>query len=77
MKVLLITAYITILVLNIVEAISIEKRRQILMTALNDCKAKENAPESDFEKIIATQLPETHEGHCLIACVLEDFGIVS
>lgn len=77
MKILSIATFMTILFFYSICAVSIEKRRTVLMTALNECKAKENAPESDFEKIIATQLPETRQGFCLIACVLEDFAIVS
>ena len=77
MKVFSIATFITVLFFYSVGAVSIEKRRKFMLTALNECKAKENAPESDFEKIIASQFPETHQGHCLIACVLEDFAIVS
>jgi hypothetical protein len=57
--------------------ISPEKRREMLIKSFNDCKEREKGSESDLASLLATKEPETLEGHCMIACSLEDFAIVS
>jgi hypothetical protein len=76
MKFLAISVFLTVL-FSTEAVVSSEKRRQILMNSLTECKNKENAPDSDFDRVQKILLPETHEGHCMIACILEDFAIVS
>lgn len=57
--------------------ISYEKRREILVKSLTECKTKENGSDNDLARLLATEYPETLQGRCMIACVLEDFVIVS
>lgn len=43
---------------------------------VNECAAKEGAPASEVESILAHRGPSTHEGKCIGACFGETTGVV-
>lgn len=49
----------------------------ILKSVAGTCKDKEGASDDDVNKISEAKVPETKEGKCLVACLGEQFGIVS
>jgi hypothetical protein len=57
--------------------ISNEKRRELMIQSITECRTKENGTDEDLSHIIATMHAETHSQRCMIACGLEDFAVVS
>lgn len=57
--------------------ITSEKRREVLVKSLKDCKIRENGTENDLKQLMLSDYPDTNQGKCMVACVLEDFAIVS
>lgn len=41
-----------------------------------DCKSNEGASGDDVEEMVTGNLPSTKPGQCLMACMLDQFGIV-
>jgi cell division protein FtsL len=76
MKLFIALTFVSV-ILAVDAVVSSHKRREILMNSLTECKIKENAPDSDYERVQKILLPETREGNCMVACILEDFAIVS
>jgi hypothetical protein len=58
-------------------AISAEKRRELMIHAITECKTKENGTNEDLSHILATMRAENSLQKCMIACGLEDFAVVS
>lgn len=42
-----------------------------------ECQKTSGASDDELEKIIMHAKPETHDGKCMIACILETIGVVS
>lgn len=42
-----------------------------------DCKDKEGASGDDIEEMVSGGYPSTRPGQCTMACMLDQFGIVS
>lgn len=73
--------YIAILLVGIsissVRAMNKTEMQQMFRDMSSDCKEKEKATDDDVEKMVQESYPDTKEGKCLVACMLEQFGVVS
>lgn len=58
-------------------SISKEDEHEFIHGLLGSCKNRENGSEDDMKILENMQVPETREGKCMMACVLETIGIVS
>lgn len=50
---------------------------EMIKGLLTECVAAEGASAAEIESMMSGSLPETKEGKCVIACVLEKVGAVS
>lgn len=57
-----------IFIFSVNAAISREKRRELSIKSMTECRLKENGTEDDFREIITTMHATTQKGHCMIAC---------
>jgi hypothetical protein len=46
-----------------------------LQNTLNDCKLAESANDFDVMALMMKKLPETHNGRCMLACILERLDV--
>lgn len=76
MKVLIIFA-VVLSVVHMNLALSEEEMKKIFMETAMACKASEGASDDDFASLAAKKPPTTHEGKCLMACIVEKEGVVS
>lgn len=60
-----------------VSAIDKEEAKEMFRNMSQECKEKEGAGDADVEMMINEKYPETNEGKCLMACMYEQFGVVS
>lgn len=51
--------------------------RQAIKVKLGaECQAKEGASDADMQALAKHEDPPSHEGKCVIACVMETIGVV-
>lgn len=43
----------------------------------DECQKSSGASDDELEKVMTHAKPETHDGKCMIACMLETMGVVS
>jgi len=59
------------------EAMDKDEIMKMAEMMINECKVKEGATDDDAKQLMTEQLPDTHEGRCILACINEKMGIVS
>lgn len=52
------------------------KHMEMLKIILKECATIEGGSESDIEKMLVGDFPETETGHCMMSCVNEKIGVV-
>lgn len=60
-----------------VKAMDKEEAKEMFRNMSQDCKDQEKAGDSDVETMVNEKYPETKEGKCMVACMQEQFGVVS
>lgn len=60
-----------------VNAMDPKEARDMFRNMSQECKEQEKATDEDVETMIDEKYPDSKEGKCLIACMQEQFGIVS
>lgn len=60
-----------------VECMTAAEQKQMLMGVAQECKASEDASDDDLGKLVEKKAPETKEGKCLFACIMEQMDVVS
>lgn len=60
-----------------VYAMDKEEAKDMFRNMSQECKEKEKATDVDVETMVNEKYPESQEGKCLMACMQEQFGIVS
>lgn len=63
--------------LSIVMAMDKEEAKDMFRNMSQDCKNQEKAGDPDVETMLNEKYPETKEGKCMVACMQEQFGVVS
>lgn len=58
-------------------SMDIEQHKQMLMGISQECKITENASDGDLGRLVEKKTPETKEGKCLFACIMEQMDVVS
>lgn len=59
-----------------IDAVTLEEQKQMLIGIANECKALEGASDDDVGRLAERLRPETREGSCLFACILEKLNMV-
>lgn len=60
-----------------VKAMDKEDAKEMFRNMSQDCKEQEKASDKDVDTMVDEKYPETREGKCMVACMQEQFGIVS
>lgn len=66
-----------VVMIVVVGAIDKKEAQDMFRNMSQDCKEKEGASDDDVEIMVAEKYPETMPGKCLVACMQEQFGVVS
>jgi hypothetical protein len=53
------------------------QQKAMLMGIAQECKVTEGASDADIGRLVEKKKPETMEGKCLFACIMEQMDIVS
>lgn len=53
-----------------------EQQKALLRGIALECKVNEDASDNDLSLLVSKKAPETKEGKCLMACILEQMGIM-
>lgn len=53
------------------------EQKQMLMGLAQECKASEDASDADLSKLVEKKAPDTKEGKCMFACIMEQMDVVS
>lgn len=61
----------------VVKAMDKNEAKDMFRSMSQDCKEQEKANDADVEIMIDEKYPETKEGKCMVACMQEQFGVVS
>lgn len=73
-------AYIKIVTLLVIAVVSVnclsEEHKKMAMEIAMKCKQEVGASDADLEMMKKHQLPTTHEGKCLNACLFKSGGTV-
>lgn len=77
MKIYQITILVASLAIASVRAMNKEEAKAMFRDMSQDCKETEKATDDDVETMINEKYPESKEGKCLVACMQEQFGVVS
>lgn len=54
-----------------------EEAKDMFRSMSQECKDQEKATDADVETMVNENYPDSKEGKCLVACMQEQFGIVS
>lgn len=76
-KILLLTELTFIIFIAQTSSMSKEEEHEFIQGILGACRDKEHGSENDMRVLGNLQVPESREGKCMLACVLETVGIVS
>lgn len=60
-----------------VECMTASEQKQMLMGVAQECKASEDASDDDLGKLVEKKAPDTKEGKCMFACIMEQMDLVS
>lgn len=60
-----------------VNAMDEEEAKEMLIGLSQDCKDKEKATDDDVKLMVGKKYPTSKEGKCMVACMQEQFGVVS
>lgn len=60
-----------------VDAMTLAEQKQMLMGIAQECKISEDASDDDMGRLLEKKAPETKEGKCLFACIMEQMDVVS
>lgn len=53
-----------------------EQTKAMLRGIALECKVNEDGSDEDLSRLAARKPPETREGKCMIACILEQMGVM-
>lgn len=53
-----------------------EQQKAMLRGIALECKVNEDASDEDLSRLVSKKPPETKEGKCLMACILEQMGVM-
>lgn len=59
------------------KSLTLAEHKSMLIGIAQECKATENASDDDMGRMVSKKAPETPEGKCLVACIMEEMGVVS
>lgn len=60
-----------------VSAMDKEEAKEMFINMSQDCKEKVGAKDDDVNMMVNEQYPDSKEGKCMMACMQEQFGLVS
>jgi len=76
MKLILLTIFVASGVAT-VRGMDKEEAKDMFRSMSEECREKEKASKDDVEVMVNEKYPDTKEGKCLMACMQEQFGVVS
>lgn len=59
-----------------INAVTLEEQKQMLIGIARECKAIEGASDDDIGRLAEKLRPDTREGKCLFACILEKLNMM-
>ena len=68
---------ILIVAASLTLAINPEEKKAQMMKIVGECKGSTGASDDDVGKLMMHAKPSTHEGKCLMSCIMDNIGIVS
>jgi hypothetical protein len=74
MKFLILFSFLSVLLLKV--KCDMEQQKALLRGIALECKVNEDASDEDLSRLVSKKPPETKEGKCLMACILEQMGVI-
>lgn len=59
------------------DAVSLAEHKTMVIGIAQECKITENANDGDIGRLVEKKAPDTKEGKCLFACIIEQMDVVS
>lgn len=76
MKFQIVLSVLVIFAVSSVRSIDIERTKTMLRGIALECKVNEDASDDDLTRLVGMKPIESKEGKCMIACILEQMGIM-
>ncbi|KAL7036226.1 hypothetical protein ACKWTF_008751 [Chironomus riparius] len=67
---------LAVIFLASVSAMTVQEQRQMMIGVATDCKSKTGANDNDLSLLILKKPMTTHEGKCLMFCIMEGMGVM-
>jgi len=62
---------------GVVSGMTLDETKKMMLGVATECVSTEGAADADLSRLVSKQPPNTPEGKCLFACIVEDMEIVS